>query len=69
MPDALEEFTRETIDQLLKELPVAKRLEGIPAAKRLEGFSADEILRALSPEARKELARRLETDDSPSNSQ
>src|SRR5262249_1462135 len=44
MPDALEEFARETIDELLKELPVAKRLEGLSAQERLEGLSVDELL-------------------------
>ena len=29
MPDMLEEFARETIDKLLKDLPIEKRLEGL----------------------------------------
>jgi hypothetical protein len=77
MPDALEEFTRETIDQLLKTLPIEKRLEGVSAEKRLEGVSAekrleglsvDELLAALSPQTREALARRLKTNGSSPNS-
>src|SRR5712692_5978532 len=59
MPDKLEEFTRETIDRLLEELPVEKRLEGVPVEKRLEGVSVEELLAALSPQTREALARRL----------
>jgi hypothetical protein len=54
MPDKLEEFTRETIDHLLKELPVEKRLEGVPAEKRLEGVPAEKRLEGLSAEKRLE---------------
>jgi hypothetical protein len=75
MPDALEEFTRQTIDEILKKLPAEKRLEGLSAEKRLEGLSAeervrglspDELLAALSPEAREALLRRLKDNGSPS---
>jgi nucleotidyltransferase/DNA polymerase involved in DNA repair len=47
MPDMLEELTRETIDRLLKELPVEKRLEGL---------SIDELFAALPPKAREAIA-------------
>jgi hypothetical protein len=57
MPDQLEEFTRETISRLLKELPVETRLEGL---------SVKELLAALSPQAREELRRELGTNGSPS---
>jgi len=76
MPDKLEEFTRETIDRLLHELPVEKllegvsveeRLEGIPWQKRLEGMSVDDLLAVLSPQMREALARQLEADGSPSS--
>jgi len=76
MPDALEEFTRETIDQLLKKLPTKKRLEGLSAEerleglsaeKRLEGLSADELFAALPPQSREALARRLAAKGSPPN--
>jgi hypothetical protein len=40
MSTPLEEFARETIDMLLKELPVEKRLEGV---------SVDELLKVLPP--------------------
>jgi hypothetical protein len=58
MPDMLEEFAREKIEQLLKELPVEKRLKGL---------SPDELLAALSPEMRAALAQRLKDDGSTSN--
>jgi hypothetical protein len=76
MPDKLEEFTRETIDQLLRELPVEKRLEGVPMEsllervpkeKVVERMSVDELLAALSPQTREALARRLKTNGSPSS--
>jgi hypothetical protein len=50
MPDALEEFTRQTIDRILKEIPIKKRLEGLSPEERLKG---------LSPEEREELLRLL----------
>ncbi len=67
MPDMLEEFTRETIDELLKTLPAEKLLERVPVEKRLEGLSVDELLAALSPETREALVRRLKGDEPPSN--
>jgi hypothetical protein len=56
MPDALEEFTRETIDRFLRELPLRKRLEGLSPEQRLEG---------LSPEERKALLRLLQAQETP----
>jgi hypothetical protein len=47
MSNALKEFAREALDELLKELPAEKRLEGLSAEKRLEGLSAEQILRAI----------------------
>ncbi len=73
MPDALQEFARETIEQLLRELPAEqllkgvppkKRLEGLSADQRLEGLSLDDLLAALSPENRAALARRVRGDGS-----
>lgn len=56
MPDALEEFTRETIDRFLRELPLKKRLEGLSPEQRLEG---------LSPEERQALLRLLQGQQTP----
>ena len=53
MPDMLEEFARETVDRLLRELPVEKRLEGLTVEQLLEG------LKELPPEMLRELAERL----------
>ena len=50
MPDLLEELTRQTIDRLLKEMPLEKRLEGLSPEERVKG---------LSPETLRELADRL----------
>jgi hypothetical protein len=69
MPDALEQFSEETIEELLKELPPAKRLKGLSVDERVKGLSVDErltglsvddLLAALSPEARAALAQRLQ---------
>jgi hypothetical protein len=57
MPDALEEFTRETIDRFLKELPLQQRLEGL---------SAQQILEGLSPEERQVLLQLLQASGTPS---
>src|SRR5262249_40503433 len=43
MPDALKEFAQQTIDRLLKELPVEKRLEGLTPQQRLEGLTAEQL--------------------------
>jgi hypothetical protein len=62
MPDMLEDFARETVDRLLKELPVTKRLEGLSAEQRLEGLSAEQLLEALKqlpPETLRELVEKL----------
>jgi hypothetical protein len=64
MPDKLEEFARETIDQLLKELPAKKRVEGLSAEERLEGLSVDELLKGLPPETLEELRRRMKDNGS-----
>jgi hypothetical protein len=53
MPDMLEDFARETIEQLLKSLPVKKRLEGLTTEQILEG------LKELPPETVRELAEKL----------
>jgi hypothetical protein len=59
MPDALEEFARQTIDRLLKELPLKKRLEGLSPEQRLEGLSPEQLLEGLSPENREAMLRLL----------
>jgi hypothetical protein len=55
MPDALEQFAKETTEEFLKNLP---------AEKRLQGLSPDELLAAMSPEMRAALAQRLKEDGS-----
>jgi hypothetical protein len=67
MSNALHEFAREAIDELLKELPVEKRLEGlsadqilkaVPIEKRLEGLSPEQRVQGLSAEELFELAKK-----------
>lgn len=70
MPDLLEQFAKDTIDELIRELPAEKRLELLrqfPAEKRLEGLSADELLKAMPLETRAALAKRLKEDGSLSD--
>jgi hypothetical protein len=78
MSDALEEFTRQTIAEILKKLPVEERLKGISTdevlkvlspAERLKGLSTEELLGALSPEARESLAQRLKGNGPVSHSE
>ncbi len=68
MPDMLEEFARETIDRLLKELPVEKRLEGLTteqllqrltAEQRVQGLSAEQLVQGLPAETLRELREKL----------
>ena len=50
MPDLLAELTRQTIEEILKEMPVEQRLQGLSPEERVMG---------LSPEKLRELADRL----------
>jgi hypothetical protein len=63
MPEQLQEFVQQTIDQLLESLPPEKRLQGLSAEElrkrlsteeRLEGLTAEELRKRLSPEERLE---------------
>jgi hypothetical protein len=65
VPDALEQFAAETIEELLRELPPEKLLKLVPPHERLKGLSLDELLAALPPETRAALAERLREDGSP----
>lgn len=53
MSDKLKDFVRQTLDELFANMPVEERLKGL---------SAEEIVRALSPEVREELARQLKAN-------
>src|SRR5207302_465516 len=67
MPDVLDQFVRETIDEILKKLPAEERLKGLSAEERLQGLSPDDMLATLPPEAREALARRLKENGPPAN--
>jgi hypothetical protein len=56
MPDALEQFARETIEEIRKEWPVEERLKGL---------SVDQLVAAMSPEMRAALAQRLKDYGQP----
>jgi hypothetical protein len=59
MPDMLEQFAEETIEELLKKLPAEKLLKRLSPEERLNGLSLDDLLAALPPEKRAALAKRL----------
>jgi hypothetical protein len=54
MPDMLEEFTRETIEELLRELPAEQLLKRVPAEKILEGVPVEKRLEGVPVEKRLE---------------
>ena len=56
MPDALEQFAKETMDELLKKYP---------AEEFLERLSVDELWAALRPDKRAALAKLLKENASP----
>ena len=54
MSNKLEEFVRQSIDEMLKKLPPEKRLEGLSPEERLKGLPPEERLKGLPPEKRLE---------------
>jgi hypothetical protein len=52
MSEKLKEFVRQSIAELLQELPAEERLKGLPAAERLKGLPAAERLKGLPAEER-----------------
>jgi hypothetical protein len=64
MPDLLEEFARETIDRLLKELPAEKLLERLTPEERLKGLSVEELLKGLPRETLEALLERMRANGS-----
>jgi hypothetical protein len=52
MPNKLEEFAQQTIEELLRKLPAEERLKGLSPEQRLEGLSPEELRKRLSPEER-----------------
>lgn len=66
MATQLEEFVRQSIDELLKKLPPEERLRGLSPEERLQGLSPEERLQGLSPEelrvALEAAQRRLQTN-------
>jgi hypothetical protein len=66
MHPKLEEFERQSLDEILKKLPVEERLKGLPAEERLKGLSVEETILALSPEVIEALTRRLKSNGTSS---
>lgn len=83
MPNALEELKqlrKETVERLLRELPVSEMLAALspatqaelieaihlPVKERIKGVPPSELLAALSLEDRAALARQLKSDEGPS---
>lgn len=62
MSDKLQEFVRESIDQLLKTLPPEELRKRLSPEERLKGLSADDVVKALPPEVREELVRQLKAN-------
>lgn len=62
--DTIQDFLTRTLEDVLNDLPVEKRLEGVPTRDRLEGVPMADLLAALTPEQRPELARQLGTTPS-----
>lgn len=69
MPDKLQEFVRETIDELLASLPPEELRKRLPPEERLKGMTADEVVQALSPEVLDALTKKLKSNGSSSKSQ
>jgi hypothetical protein len=67
MPTPLEEFARETIDQLLKELPADQILKAVPIEKRLEGLTPEQRVQGLSREELLKLAEKLKGNGASPN--
>jgi hypothetical protein len=63
MPDLLEQFARDTIEELLKRTPAAELRKHLSLEERLTDVSADELLAALSPETRAALVQRVKSND------
>ena len=64
MPYTMEEFMKESIPNILKELPVEKRLEGLSPEERLEGLSPEERVKGLSLEMLTALIERMKEKES-----
>jgi hypothetical protein len=54
MSEALKEYARTRLKELLAETPLEQRLEGLSPEQRLEGLSPEQRLEGLSPEQRLE---------------
>jgi hypothetical protein len=54
MPITLEEFTAQTINDILESTPIEKLLERVPTEKRLEGIPTEKRLEGIPTEKRLE---------------
>jgi hypothetical protein len=65
MREQLQEFVRQTIDQLLDSLPHEELRKRLSLEERLEGLTAEDLIRTLSPETLEALKRQLKTNGEP----
>jgi hypothetical protein len=73
MNQKLQEFVRESLADMMKELSPEERVKGLsaeqlrkalPVEERFKGLTADEMIRALTPEMREALARHFKVNGS-----
>ena len=57
--EAAHQSYEDVLEQLVAELPPEKLLARLSPEQRLDGLSSDEILRAVPPEVREQLAKKL----------
>ncbi len=50
MSEVLDRFVKETVEQIVRDLPVEERLRGVSTEERLRGVPLEEIVAALPPE-------------------
>ena len=67
IPLSLEEFRRETIEEILDQTPQPQLLERLSVEERLKGLSLDDLVKALTPEVGAALAQRLKEKETPGN--
>ena len=62
MSTKLQEFVRQSIDQLLQSLPPEELRKHLSPEERLKGLSADDVVKGLPPEILETLARQLKAN-------
>lgn len=68
MSTQLEEFVRQTLDEIVNSLPIEKRLEGLTPEQRLQGLTPEQRLQGLSPEQIRAALETLRSQTTPPTS-